>query len=148
MEERVTGAVPRHNGQPVTRLGTLGVHGLQAVRTVAGATETDGLRPSGRQVLGPPLRPGALVVRDNLGVHKAVGIQPMRARRQARGLYLPPSSPDRAPSEPCWGNVNVALRKATARPRTALEAAITQAVAGIMPTAAWRGFIPCNEALQ
>lgn len=84
--ERVIGAVPQHDGQKVTMLGALGGHGIQAVMTVEGATDTEVCRPDVRQVLGPTLRPGDLVVLDNLGGHKARGIQQMLARRQTRLL--------------------------------------------------------------
>jgi transposase len=146
--ERVIGAVPQHDGQHVTRLGALGGHGIQAGMTVEGATATAVLRTSVRQVLGPTLMPGEIVVLDNLGVHKALGIQPMLARRQARLLYVPPDSPDLSPIEPCWGNVNVSLRKAKARTHDALDAAITHALALITPTDACSCFIHCGDALQ
>jgi hypothetical protein len=42
---RVVGSVPQHDGPPVTMRGALGIHGLQAVMTVNGATEADVLRP-------------------------------------------------------------------------------------------------------
>jgi transposase len=146
--ERVIGAVPQNYGQNVTMLGALGGHGSQAVMTVEGATDTAVLRTYVRQVLGPTLVPGDIVVLDNLGVHKAVGIQQMLARRQARLLYLPPDSPDLSPIEPCWGKVTVSLRKAKARTRDILDAAITQALPLITPTDARRWFMPCGYALQ
>ena len=146
--ERVIGAVPQNYGRNVTMLGALGVHGIQAVMTVEGATDTEVCRTYVRQVLGPTLVPGEIVVLDNLGVHKAVGIQPRLARRQARVLYLPPYSPDLSPIEPCWGKVTVALRKAKARTRDILDAAITQALTRITPTDARRGFRHCGYALQ
>ena len=145
--ERVIGAVPQNYGQNVTMLGALGVHGIQAVMTVEGATDTDVFRTYVRQVLGPTLMPGDIVVLDNLGVHKAVGIQQMLARRQARLLYLPPYSPDLSPIEPCWGKVKVSLRKAKARTRDALDAAITQALALITAVDARSGFMHCGYAL-
>ena len=124
------------------------MHGIQAVMTVEGATATAVLRTSVRQVLGPTLMPGEIVVLDNLGVHKALGIQQMLARRQARLLYLPPYSPDLSPIEPCWGKVKVSLRKAKARTHDALDAAITHALALITPTDACSWFIHCGDALQ
>lgn len=146
--ERVIGAVPQNYGQNVTMLGALGVHGIQAVMTVEGATDTEVFRTYVRQVLGPTLAPGDIVVLDNLGVHKALGIQQMLARRQARLLYLPPYSPDLSPIEPCWGKVKVSLRKAKARTRDALDAAITQALALITPPDARSWFMHCGYALQ
>lgn len=146
--ERVIGAVPQNYGQNVTMLGALGVHGIQAVMTVEGATDTEVFRTYVRRVLGPTLAPGDVVVLDNLGVHKALGIQQMLARRQARLLYLPPYSPDLSPIEPCWGKVKVSLRKAKARTRAALDAAITQALTLIAPTDARSWFTHCGYALQ
>jgi len=146
--ERVIGAVPQNYGQNITMSGALGVDGIQAVMTVEGATDTEVFRTYVRQVLGPTLAPGDIVVLDNLGVHKAVGIQQMLARRQSRLLYLPPYSPDLSPIEPCWGKVKVSLRKAKARTRDTLDVVITQALALITPTDARSWFMHCGYALQ
>jgi transposase len=129
--ERVIGSVPQNYGPNVTMLGALGVQGLHAVMTVDGATDTDVFRTYVRQVLGPMLTPGEIVVMDNLGAHKAVGVQQALARRGARLLYLPPYSPDLSPIEPCWSKVKTVLRKAKARTREALDMAITGALATI-----------------
>jgi hypothetical protein len=51
--ERGSGSVPQNDGQTVTMLGALGVHGRQAVMTVDGATDADVLRTSVTRVLGP-----------------------------------------------------------------------------------------------
>jgi transposase len=143
--ERVVGAGPQNYGQKVTMLG---VHGIQAVMTVEGATDTEVFRTSVQQVLGPSLAPGGMVVLDNLGVHQAVGIQQMRARRRARWLYLPPYSPDLSPIEPCWRKGKVSLRNAKARTRDALDRAITQALALVTATDARSLFMHCGYALQ
>jgi transposase len=78
--------------------GALGLHGLQAVMTVDGATEADVFRTYVKQVLGPTLAPGDSVVMDHLRAHNAVGVQPALARRGARVLYVPPDSPDLSPT--------------------------------------------------
>jgi transposase len=118
---RVIGSVPQHDGSTITRLGTLGVQGLQAVMTVEGATDADVFRTYIKRVLGPTLRPGDRVVMDHVRAHKAVGVQQALARRGVRLLYLPPYSPDLSPIEPCWSKVKTALRKAKARARDALD---------------------------
>lgn len=84
--ERVMESVPQNDGQHVTRLGALGVQGLPAVRTVAGATDPDVFRTSVRQVLGPTLTAGDMAVLDNRRAHNAGGGQQARARRGARLL--------------------------------------------------------------
>jgi transposase len=146
--ERVMGSVPQHYGQNVTMLGTLGVQGLEAVMTVDGATDTEVFRTYVKQVLGPTLTPGDIVVMENLQAHKAVGVQQALARRGARRLYLPPYSPDLSPIEPCWSKVKTALRKAKARTRAALDAAIAEAMTTVSHTDAWGWFKHCGYPLQ
>jgi transposase len=146
--ERVIGSVPQNYGPNVTMLGALGVQGLHAVMTVDGATDTDVFRTYVRQVLGPMLTPGEIVVMDNLGAHKAVGVQQALARRGARLLYLPPYSPDLSPIEPCWSKVKTVLRKAKARTREALDMAITGALATITDADAHGWFRHCGYALR
>jgi transposase len=145
--ERVVGSVPQNYGPNVTMLGTLGIHGLQAVMTVGGGTATEVFRASVKQVLGPTLVPGDIVVMDNLRAHKAAGIQQAIARRGARLLYLPPYSPDLSPIEPCWSKVKTALRKAKARFREALDTAITEALATVTEADAQGWFEHCGYAL-
>jgi transposase len=145
---RVIGSVPRNYGTNVTLLGTLGVQGLQAVMTVEGATDADVFRAYVKRVLGPTLRPGDIVVMDNLRAHKAVGVQQALARRGARLLYLPPYSPDLSPIEPCWSKVKTALRKAKARTRDTLDTAITHALPTVTVTAAHGWFTHCGYAVR
>jgi transposase len=146
--ERVIGSVPQNYGPNVTVLGALDVHGLHAVMTVDGATDTDVFRTSVKQVLGPTLRPGEIVVMDHLRAPKAVGVQQALARRGARLLYLPPYSPDLSPIEPCWSKVKTALRTAKARTREALDSAIAGALATITDADAQGWFRHCGYALR
>jgi hypothetical protein len=48
----VVGSVPQNYGQHITMLGTLSVHGVDAVMTVEGATDAEVFRPDIQQVLG------------------------------------------------------------------------------------------------
>jgi transposase len=93
-----------------------------------GATDADVFRPDVRQVLGPTLAPGAIVVMDHWRAHQAIGVQQARARRAARWLYWPPYAPDLAPIDPGWSHVKTALRTAKARTRGALDTAIAAAM--------------------
>jgi len=145
---RVVGHVPQNYGQNVTILGALGVCGLHAVMTVEGATDTAVFRAYVKQVLGPTLTPGDIVVMDNLRAHKAVGVQQAIARRGARLLYLPPYSPDLSPIEPGWSKVKTALRKAKARTRASLDKAIAGALVMVTPSDARGWFRHCGYALQ
>ncbi len=146
--ERVIGSVPQNYGPNVTMLGALGVHGLQAVMTVDGATDADVFRTYVKRVLGPTLAPGDIVVMDNLRAHKAVGVQQSLARRGARLRYLPPYSPDLSPIEPCWSKVKAGLRQAKARLREALDSAITDVLTTVTATDAHGWFQHCGYAVQ
>jgi transposase len=146
--QRAVGSVPQNYGPNVTMLGALGVHGLQAVMTVDGATDADVCRTYVKPVLGPTLRPGDIVVMDNLQAHKAVGVQQAIARRGTRLLYLPPYSPDLSPIEPCWSKLKTALRKAKARTRAALDAAIAEAMGTVSRTDAWGWFKHCGYSVR
>ena len=115
---------------------------------VEGATDADVFRTYVTHVLGPTLRPGDIVVMDNLRAHKAVGVQQALARRGARLVSLPPYSPDLSPIEPCWSNVKTALRTAKARTRSALDTAITQALPTVTRADAHGWFRPCGYAVQ
>jgi transposase len=145
--ERVQGTVPLNYGTNITLLGTLGINGLQAVMTAEGASDADVFRTYVRQVLGPTLAPGDIVVLDNLPIHKMPGIQQALARRRARLLYLPPYSPDLSPMELCLSKVKTALRAAKARTREALETAIQQAMETITAIDAQNWFRHCGYAL-
>ena len=146
--ERVSGSVPQNYGQSVTMLGALSARGLHAVMTVDGATAADVFRTYVKQVLGPTLTRGDMVVMDNLPAHKAVGGQQAMARRGARRLYLPPYSPDLSPIEPCCSKLKTALRKAKARTRAALDAAIAEAMVTVSHTAAGGWVKHCGSTLQ
>jgi transposase len=132
----------------VTVLAALGSHGVEAVMTIAGATDAEVFRIYVDQVLRPTLHPGDIVIMDNLRAHKAVGIREAIAQSGARVLYLPPYSPDLAPIERCWSKLKSILRTAKARTREALDEAIAQALATITAADARGWFQHCGYALH
>jgi transposase len=146
--ERVVGSVPQNYGQTVTVLAALGAQGLQAMMTGEGATEADVLRADVTHVLGPTLAPGDIVVLDNLRAHKAVGIQPMLARRRVHLRYVPPYSPALSAIEPCWSQVKTGWRTAQARTREALDTALSQALATVTTVDAYNWFRHCGYVLH
>jgi transposase len=146
--ERVMGAIPQNYGANVTMLAALGIDGVEAVMTLDGATDAEVFRAYIEQVLGPTLRPGDVVIMDNLRAHKVAGIREAVEQAGARLLYLPPYSPDLSPIEPCWSKLKTVLRTAQARTREALEQAITQALATVTVSDARHWFHHCGYALQ
>jgi transposase len=146
--ERVVGSVPQNYGQNITILGALSGHGVDAVMTVEGATEATVFRAYIKEVLGPTLRPGDMVVMDNLGAHKATGIQQMLARRGVGLRYLPPYSPDLSPIELCWSKLKTGLRTVKARTRAVLEPAIAHVLTTITAADARGWFHHCGYPLH
>ena len=67
------------------------------------------------QVLVPELKPGDIVVMDNLGSHKGEGVRAAIAAAGASLLYLPPYSPDFNPIENAFAKLKAMLRKAAER---------------------------------
>jgi transposase len=146
--ERGVGTVPQTYGAHVTRLAALGSHGIAAVLTLDGAPEAAGLRVDVEQGLRPTRPPGDIVIMDNLRAHQAAGRRAAIEQTGARLQSLPPSSPDWSPLEPCWSQLQTALRTAKARPREALEHASAEALATITVSDAHSWFRHGGDALQ
>ena len=79
------------------------------------------------QILVPTLRPGQVVVMDNLAAHKGAAVRTAIEATGAQLLFLPPYSPDLNPIEECWSKLKAWLRKQAARTHEALEQALTEA---------------------
>ena len=73
-----------------------------------------------RQFLAPELKPGDIVVMDNLAAHKVAGVREAIRAAGASVLYLPPYSPDLNPIEQMFAKLKALLRKAATRTREAL----------------------------
>ena len=67
------------------------------------------------QVLVPELKPGDIVVMDNLPAHKVKGVREAIEAAKAHLLYLPPYSPDFNPIEMAFSKLKALLRKAAPR---------------------------------
>ena len=76
------------------------------------------------QALVPELRPGDIVVLDNLSSHKGPAVRALIEAAGAQLLYLPPYSPDLNPIENLFAKIKALLRKEAARTIDALWAAI------------------------
>jgi len=142
--KRVHDAVPKNFGRNITILGALSWYGMDAVMTVEGATDAAVFRTYVSRVLAPTLRPGDVVVMDNLSAHKVAGIDAAINSTGARLVYLPPYSPDWSPIEPCWSAVKTRLRGMKARTRPALDDALTKIVNTISSRSARGWFAHCG----
>jgi transposase len=125
------GAVPRNHGKNTTLVAALTPAGLQAPWTIEGAIDTAAFERYITEVLGPTLRPGQVVVLDNLSVHKAARIRDAIEAVHCEVLFLPAYSPDFTPIEQAFSKIKALLRGLGARTREALLEAIRLAVAAI-----------------
>ena len=91
------------------------------------------------QVLVPTLRPGQVVVLDNLTAHKGDRVRELVERRGCELMFLPPYSPDLNPIEEAFSKTKALLRRAEARSRAALVDAIGRALSAMTARDA-RGF--------
>ncbi|CAM3890771.1 Tc1-like transposase DDE domain-containing protein [Polaromonas hydrogenivorans] len=146
--QRVHDAVPKNWGRNVTILGSLSCHGLEAVMTVDGATDGAVFMAYVSQMLAPTLKPGDVVVMDNLGSHKVDGIRSAIEARGATLMYLPPYSPDYSPIEPCWSKLKTCLRAIKARTRQALDEALAQVIDTVTASDAKGWFKHCGYAFH
>ena len=104
-----------------------------ATMTIEEATDTDIFLAYLDHVLCPQLRPGDLVVMDNLSSHKVKGVRERIEAAGAELLYLPPYSPDLNPIEKAWSKLKLLLRSAKARTSEVLDQAITDLLPQITP---------------
>lgn len=75
----------------------------------------------------PVLKPGDVVVLDNLGAHHRKSALALIGEAGAGPLFIPPYSPDLNPIELCWSKLKAIFRQVGARTVTALQAAIEDA---------------------
>lgn len=142
--QRLVQAVPWHKGPNVTFIAALTPEGLGALLSVNGAVTGEVFAAYLDQVLGPTLRPGDVVVLDNLPVHKVAGLAEVAQKYGARLLYLPPYSPDFNPIELAFSKLKTWLRTAKARTCDVLEDAIRTAAEWITATNAKNWFDHCG----
>ena len=129
--ERVIERVPHGHWQTTTVISAVRTSGPCASMVVSGATDSDVFRCYVQHVLVPQLKPGDVVVLDNLQPHKASGVREMIEAAGATLLYLPPYSPDFNPIENMWSKVKQFLRSVGARSFESLLEAIAAALRAV-----------------
>ena len=145
---RARGAVPYGRWHRLTVLGALSLGGLAACMAIPGAADTDVMAAFVEQVLAPALKPGQVVVLDNLSVHRAPVVRRLVEAAGCTLRFLPPYSPDLTPIEPAWSKLKGRLRAAAARTVDALYDALAGAAGAITPDDARRYFRHCGYAAR
>lgn len=145
--KRAHGTVPNRHHRKLTLLGALSTTGIVAMMTIEAATNQDVFLAFVREVLVPGLRPGQVVVLDNLSPHKAPAARKAIEGVGCKVLFLPPYSPDFSPIEPCWSKLKTLLRGVGARTLDALEGALLDTMDRISVTDARSWFTYCGYAV-
>jgi len=129
--KRAFGSAPRNWGKNVTLLASITREGLGPCLAVEGSTSRDVFEAYLERVLAPALRPGQVVVMDNLSAHKGGRVKEILEGRGCELLYLPPYSPDFNPIEQAFSKVKGFLRRAEARTRESLIEALGLALCAV-----------------
>jgi len=124
--KRLIGKVPRNRGTVTTMLGALRHDGVAAIMTTEGATTGAVFSAFAQRVLAPKLKPGDVVVLDNLKAHKAKEARDAIYEAGARMIFLPPYHPELNPIEEGWSKLKNCLRSSEARTIRALDRAIAK----------------------
>jgi transposase len=137
--ERAVGCTPRNHGPNVTLLATLTPEGIGPAVALPGAVDGAAFVAYAERILAPSLRPGQVVILDNLSAHKSEAARTAVEAVGARLLFLPPYSPDFNPIELAFAKVKARLRAAAERSPEGLVAATAAAIDAVSTTDA-RGF--------
>ena len=118
--QRLICEVPHGHWKTTTFLAALRVDGLTAPLVVDGAINGPIFRNWVEQHLVPTLKPGDIVVMDNLAAHKVMGVRTAIEKAKAQVMYLPPYSPDLNPIETVFSKFKWLIKSAARRTVPAL----------------------------
>jgi len=130
---------PRNRGKNTTLLASMSSEGMGATLAVEGGTNKAVFEAYVEWVLAPSLRPGQVVVMDNLSAHKGEEVRELIEGRGCELVFLPPYSPDLNPIEEAFSKIKGLLRKAEARTKEVLIEAMGAAISAVTAQDA-RGF--------
>jgi transposase len=142
--ERCRAPIPHGHWKTTTFVGGLTIDGVVAPMTIDGAMTGQAFLSYVEQVLAPILKPGDIVVLDNLPAHKPIAIRDAIEAAGAVMLFLPPYSPDFNPIEMAFSKIKALLKKAAARTVQDLWDAIRNAIDAVSPKDARSFFTACG----
>jgi transposase len=130
---RLPAKVPHGRWKTMTFLAALRHDRIDAPWFIEGPIDGVSFRTYVEKVLLPTLRPGDIVVLDNLGSHKSKAVRQLIRSAGAKLFFLPKYSPDLNPIEQVFAKLKHLLRKAAARTVDAVCAAIGHALDAFTP---------------
>lgn len=132
--QRLRMGLPHGHWKTTTFIGGLRLCGMTAPMVLDGPMTGAWFQAYAEQVLAPTLRPGDIVILDNLAAHRNAAARLAIERAGARMMFLPPYSPDFNPIENAFAKLKALLRKAAARTLDDLWDAIADAIDSFKPT--------------
>ena len=118
--QRVKGYAPHGHWRVSTFIAGLAPEGIIAPFVIDQPMNGEIFTQYVRQYLVPELRPGDIVILDNLSSHKGGEATRLVEACGATMIFLPPYSPDFNPIEMAFAKLKALLRKAAERTRDAL----------------------------
>jgi transposase len=146
--ERLLAKVPHGHWKTTTLIAALGITGMTCSTVVDGAVNAEVFEAFVEQVLVPALRPGDLVVMDNLSSHKRQRTRELIEAVGATLEYLPPYSPDFNPIELVFAKVKQLLRSLACRTRETLWNVMQSVLDQVTSSDAVNCFRHCGYSLQ
>jgi transposase len=131
--ERLVAKIPHGHWNTTTFLAALRHDRIDAPCLFDGPINGELFLAYVEQVLLPTLKPGDIVILDNLGSHKGKAIRQVIRAVGAKLIFLPKYSPDLNPIEQAFAKVKTLLRKAEARTFEAISAAIARSLDRFTP---------------
>lgn len=131
--ERLLGHAPFGHWNTMTFVAALRADRVSAPWIIDGPINGERFLIYVEKVLVPELKPGDIVVMDNLGSHKARTIRAAIRKAGARLFFLPQYSPDLNPIEKLFAKIKHELRKAQARARQAVDDALAATLQTVSP---------------
>jgi transposase len=130
---RCRSPIPHGHWKTTTFTGALRLSGMTAPMVLDGLMNGEWFVAYVEQILVPTLRPGDVVILDNLPAHKSAAARNAIKTAGAQMLFLPPYSPDFNPIENAFSKLKAILRKAAARTVPDLWDAIRDALPRFSP---------------
>lgn len=146
--QRAIGRVPRGRREAISWLATLTTRGIGESLLVRGAVDRLVFEAFVERVLVPSLRPGQIVVLDNLAVHKSARAKALIAAVGCHLIFLPTYSPDLNPIEQAFAKSKQALRRAGARSWESVVAAVGETLRTVTAADACAFFTDAGFALS
>ena len=131
--ERLIGKIPHGHWKTTTFVAGLRSTAHTAPCVLDGPMNGNAFLAYVEQILAPSLKPGDIVVLDNLSAHKVPGVRQAIETTGARLLYLPPYSPDFNPIEQLFAKLKAFLRKAAERSIDGLWSHIASLLSAFTP---------------